>query len=128
MKKIAVKCQNKRQYDLVVQFNKNSGFKNTSGLDGVFIGVETHYITIGAHYTTKTNPNEVLHAFKVIDFETWAGCVNIELPKEDVIVKLATNEDCKVNRQGVDFDEPLQSLSGRAIESIYQAYQSLQGE
>jgi hypothetical protein len=112
MKKIAVKVSSKREFEAVLDKIHRKDWRK-------FIGGYSESVLI----TYSKNPNNVCFygerpgtysiigsEFTLIDFDTFATLLNIELPKEDVIVKLATNEECKVNKHGVDFDEPLQSL------------------
>jgi glutamate formiminotransferase len=95
MKKIAVKVSSKREFEAVLDKIHRKDWRKFIG--GYSESVLITYSIIGSEFT-------------LIDFDTFATLLNIELPKEDVIVKLATNEECKVNKHGVDFDEPLQSL------------------
>jgi|GEM_PF-6392384 len=50
---------------------------------------------------------------------------NYSVKKIEEVIYLSVNETCTINKGGVEFDSEISSLTGKAIEKIYLAYQSL---
>lgn len=126
MKQIAIKVENKRQFDALMTHYDEKGWKNFNEcLPNELMGkwnipaIIQYHDRFGAY-----KENQISHT--VIDFDTFSQLTGVKVVNE-IAVKLLNNSVANVFEHHIEFNgSPVDRLEALELEKIYTAYKSLQ--
>lgn len=124
MKPIAIKIENKRQFDALMKHYEEKGWTNYNEID--YFSKSDYRWQDGVLFEYSNNYQTHLNKgnWIIIDFDTFSQLTGVKVV-EEVDVEITPFLTAKVQRLLVEFPEPIYRLGLENIKKIHSAMQSL---